>query len=106
MDLPPRLVQCSRLQRLAEGLRFRLWELAAEFDRILYLDADMLVVGPVEQLFLAPLGVFFAATINGTRWAFSTGLPLQSEWDLSIYGADDNLGAYGRLRFGSSERAK
>jgi len=98
IDLPPRIAHCSTLQRRAEGLRFRLWELV-EFDRILYLDADMLVVGPLEHLFRMPAGVFASATINGTRWAYAPNVPLQDLWDPED-GADDNLGYYGRLQKG------
>lgn len=65
--VPDHLAKCGSVQRRAEGLRFRLFGLV-EFDKIIYIDADALVVAPLEHLFNAPTGVFLSATINGTRW--------------------------------------
>lgn len=67
--IPEDLAECGGVQRRAEGLRFRLFGLT-EYQRIVYIDADALVVGPVSHLFAVPQGVFLSATINGTRWTY------------------------------------
>merc|ERR1711865_737051 len=69
--IPEHLALCPFVQRRAEGLRFRLFGLM-EFDRIIYIDADAIVVGPMVRLFSTPHGVFLSATVNSTRWLYPT----------------------------------
>merc|ERR1712232_794369 len=65
--VPETLAGCGSTQRRAEGLRFRLFGMT-NYDKIVYIDADALVVGPLSHLFSAPAGVTLLATINSTRW--------------------------------------
>eukprot|EP00929_Paragymnodinium_shiwhaense_P100951 TRINITY_DN63655_c0_g1_i1.p1 TRINITY_DN63655_c0_g1~~TRINITY_DN63655_c0_g1_i1.p1 ORF type:complete len:865 (-),score=145.01 TRINITY_DN63655_c0_g1_i1:33-2627(-) len=67
--VPEHLAACGNVQRRAEGLRFRLFALTS-YDRIVYLDADAIVVSPLDYLFNTPRGVFLSATVNGTRWVW------------------------------------
>lgn len=100
LPLPPGLFDCGEAQLRAEGLRFRLWGFA-EFDRIMHIDLDALVVAPLDHLFRAPPGVFMSGTINGTRWPFPLQIPGQEVWDRHTKDTPENhWGHFGGLPTG------
>jgi len=99
VHLPETIAGCQPKMREAAGLYLRFFDMV-EFDRVLYIDADALVVGPLHHLFRVPRGVFVSATINGTRWNWPPGLPLQEAWDPEPGGELSDWGAWGGLQRG------
>jgi len=67
VHVPDFLAKCGTAQRRADGLRLQLFGLT-KYNKIVYLDADTLVVGDISHLFSTPSGIFLSATINGSRW--------------------------------------
>mmetsp|Transcript_81900 Transcript_81900/g.171340 ORF Transcript_81900/g.171340 Transcript_81900/m.171340 type:complete len:821 (+) Transcript_81900:239-2701(+) len=70
---------CGSTQRRAEGLRFRIFGLT-QYEKIVYLDADVILTSSLDHLFSVPKGIFMSATVNGTRWAYSQKMGLQDQW--------------------------
>lgn len=69
VHVPDFLAKCGSAQRRADGLRLQLFGLT-KYNKIVYLDADTLVVGDISHLFSTPSGIFLSATINGSRWGY------------------------------------